>query len=252
MGVSTHPEATYLPFHLNLPNPTVRLDLGGQGMQPGVDQLPGSCMDYYTVQRWVDFSDGEKGLVIATPDTPEVMLGGFHLADEQLSFHLDQPLLLAWVTNTYWMTNFRAHQPGQVRARFRLLPYAGPFDEVRAHRFGAESALAQPIAHSLGERPAVGLQLPSTGSLLQLPQGDMLTLHIKHADQENEMILRLYNPTGHEQEAVVGSGLLQIRGAEVCDLFENAMQKVEVEEGTVRVKIQARELVVLRLAVGVG
>lgn len=80
----------------------------------------------------------------------------------------------------------------------------------------------------------------------------MLTLHIKHADQANEMILRLYNPTGHEQEAVVGSGLLQIRGAEVCDLFENAKQKVEVEEGTVRVKIQARELVVLRLAVGVG
>ena len=251
MGVSTYPEATYLPFHLNLPNATVHLDLGGQGMQPGVDQLPGSCADYYTVQRWVDFSDGERGLVIATPDTPEVMLGGFHLADELLSFHLDQPLLLAWVTNNYWMTNFRAHQPGQVRARFCLLPYAGPFDEVRAHRFGAESALAQPIAQSLGESPAVGSHLPPTGSLLHLPQGDVLTLHIKHADQGNQMVLRLYNPTGQEQEAEVGSGLLQIWSAELCDLFENAIRQVDVEEGTVRLKIQARELVVLRLAAGV-
>jgi len=252
MGLTTHPEATYLPFHLNLVEPTVHLDLGGQGMQPGVDQLPGSCADYYTVQRWVDFSDGQKGLLIATPDTPMMMFGDFHIAEELPTFRLDQPLLLAWVTNNYWMTNFRAHQPGQVRARFRLLPYAGAYDEVRAHRMASEAAIADPIVQGLGEAAAEP-QLPPTGSFLMLPGSDsggfVLTLHVKRSEKGNDLIARLYNPTEQEQPALVSSGLLRIHSAAICDIFENPLQQVTAEDGQVRINLPSRQMVVLRMIV---
>ena len=45
---------------------------------------------------------------------------------------LSRALVLGWVTNNYWETNFRAHQPGAVSARYRLVPHAGPCDEAAA------------------------------------------------------------------------------------------------------------------------
>jgi hypothetical protein len=51
MGMTTHPEATYLAFPFAIPNAIARLDIGGCAMQPEVDQLPGCCRDYFTVQR---------------------------------------------------------------------------------------------------------------------------------------------------------------------------------------------------------
>ena len=252
MGVQTHPDATYIPFHLNLQAPTVHYDLGGQAVQPGKDQLPGSCVDYYTVQRWVDFSDGERGMVIATPDVPMAMLGGFHLGDERLEFNLEEPLLLSWVTNTYWMTNFRAHQPGQVRARYRLLPYSGPFDENRNHRFGAEAALAHPLANSLGESPAES-GYPSEGSLLHLPgngeDDKLVTMHIKRSSTSQNILVRVANPTDQEQTGEIGSGLLLITRAEKCDLFENPVEPLEVRHGGLSVTLPARQMAVFRLVV---
>ena len=39
------------------PEPGTRIDLGGQSMIAGEDQIPGVCYDYYTAQQWVDFSN---------------------------------------------------------------------------------------------------------------------------------------------------------------------------------------------------
>ncbi len=148
------------------------------------------------------------------------------------------------------MTNFRASQPGQVRARFRLMPYAWSFDELRAHRFGAEAAQALPVAQSLGEAPAGEPPLAPAGPLLRLPQGNVLTLRVKRAEDSTEVIVRLYNPTGQDQPAVVGSGLLKISEAALCDLFESPVQAAAVEAGEARVTVPARQLVVLRLNTG--
>ncbi len=83
MGLDTHPQATYLAFPFALPDATARFDLGGLAVEPGRQQLPGSCMDYFTVQNWVDFSNQDLGVTIATPDNPMVQLGDFHFAKHQ-------------------------------------------------------------------------------------------------------------------------------------------------------------------------
>ena len=151
MTRNTHPEASYLMFPFNLPEATARLDLGGQMMQPEADQLPGVCRDYFTVQNWVDFANQQRGMMIATPENPLVQLDNFHFAHYQQTFKLEKSLFLGWVTNNYWETNFRAHQPGRVEARYRLRPYQGKFDESRAHRFGAEAMNPEPAFQQLGE-----------------------------------------------------------------------------------------------------
>ncbi|MEZ4557619.1 MAG: hypothetical protein R2854_14420 [Caldilineaceae bacterium] len=115
LGLDAHPQATYLAFPWTSPA-QARIDLGGQAMEPGKEQLPGSCMDYYTVQNWVDFSNDYAGMTVATPDNPMVQLGDFHFGRHQQEVALERPMLLGWLTNNYWETNFRAHQPGLITA----------------------------------------------------------------------------------------------------------------------------------------
>jgi alpha-mannosidase len=250
MTLNTHPEATYLVFPFNVPDATARYDLGGQAVIAGDEQLPGVCRDYFTVQGWVDFNNGARGVRVATPENPLVQFGDFHFGHYQSEFTLEQAMLLGWVTNNYWETNFRAHQPGQVQARYRIQPYAGAFDEARAHQFGAEALYDLPVFQHLGEPLDADDPLPSTASLLSLPQGPVVVLHIKQAENNDSVIIRLLNASDREQSAQIGSGLLTIQSASVCDLLEQDGEALPVTSGAVQVKLPPRGLLALRCRFG--
>jgi alpha-mannosidase len=94
MGSTSHPEATYLLFPFNLPGAQARFDVGGVPVRPHLDQLAGSCCDYFTVQGWVDFNNGEHGVTIVAPENPMVQLGYFHFAQDQQDVTLERAMLL--------------------------------------------------------------------------------------------------------------------------------------------------------------
>ena len=249
MSTTVHPEATYLLYPFDLPGATVRLDLGGQAIIPGVDQIPGVCYDYFTVQNWVDFNDGQRGVLIATPDNPMVQLGDFHFGHNQSSFALERALLLGWVTNTYWETNFRAQQPGMVTARYRIQPYAGAFDEGAAHRFGVDAANAALLLQHLGE-PTSATPLPTTGALLALPQPPILVQHI--LPEGDRILVRLLNASDRGERATIGAGLVRFTAAARCDLFGQPVQELSVmqpgaAQASVSVELAPRETVVVTL-----
>jgi hypothetical protein len=254
MGLDVHPEATYILYPFNVPGSTARLDLGGQPMVIGSDQLPGVCLDYFTVQGWVDLSNEELGVTVAMPENPMVQLGNFHFAHNQTECTLERAMLLGWVTNNYWETNFRAHQPGRVQARYRIRPYRGGFNEVQAHRFGLEAAYAQPLFQHLGEPERHPPLLPEAGSLLRLPESlspdsAILTLHVKAAERQPGVIVRLFNASNQDQPAEIGSGLLHILSAQWCDLLEKTQGSIDVQNGTVTLNLPARRIMAVLLQV---
>jgi alpha-mannosidase len=259
------PEACYVVYPCNVPNALARLDLGGQAMTAGVDQLPGVCRDYFTVQHWLDFSNGELGMTVALPENPMVQLGDFHFGHNQAEFRLERAMLLGWISNNYWETNFRAHQPGRVYARYCLLPHAGSFDETEAHRFGWEMANSRLLLQHMGEerasRPPLLPAIPSPRtrgsagtSLLRLPgsgnePSPVLTLHVKPTADQRGAVVRLLNASDEEQPAEIGSGLLRIVSAQVCDIVEAPLSAAEVSEGTVRLRVPARRVATVQLSV---
>jgi len=245
MDTHTHPESTYLLYPFDLPAATPRFDLGGQAICPGVDQIPGVCYDYFTVQNWVDFNDGQHGILIATPDNPMVQLGDFHFGHNQADFALERAMLLGWVTNTYWETNFRAHQPGLVTARYRALPYVGAFDEAAAHRFGQDAAADQPLLQHLGE-PVSQTEWPESGTLLDLPAGNVMTLHVKPRI-DGSIIVRLLNASDEPQHTTIGSGLFQIAKAQRLDLLEQPAGEVAVADGAVPLTLAPRAVATVAL-----
>ena len=253
MTLTTHPEATYVLFPFDIPGAKARIDLGGQAMIAGEDQIQGVCYDYFTAQQWVDFSNDTEGVTIALPDNPMVQFGDFHFGHNQQQFTLDRALLLGWVTNTYWETNFRTHQPGGVHARYRIYPHQGGFDKAAAQRRGLETAASQPLLQHMGE-PAPQPIFPLTGALLTLPESTapaapVFTLHIQPAQKGSGVLVRLYNASDLPQEAIIGSGLLHIVAAQQCDLTGNPFQALPCSEGALTVTLAPRRVSTFLLGV---
>jgi hypothetical protein len=261
MGTDDHPQSTYLAFPFDLDDPTARLDVGAQAMEPGADQLDGSCHDYYTAQRWADLSDDDRGMTVACPLNPIVQFGDFSYGANAREFTMERPQLLGWVTNTYWETNFRASQPGGVFARYHLTPH-GEFDEGEAHRRGLEAEHDRPLAQAADEPSVADAPLDAEASLLDLPEPPVLVTQIRpdrdgpgvyqFGDSEpaaDAMLVRLRNASDESQSVDVGSGALTVTDARRVGALGGSVEDdtVPVTDGTATVELDARETATLRL-----
>lgn len=260
MSQRTHPEATYLAFPFDVPDPTPRIDVGGTPVRPGADQLPGGCYDYYTTQHWVDVSGADAGVTVGTPLNPVVQFGDFHFGEVQSSFDPADGHLYGWVTNNYWDTNFRASQPGRVRARYHLSPHDG-FDETRAHRVGRDAAHWEPAAQTLAEPPAADVGFAARGQLLDLPEPPVLVLQVRSAGTDDgifhpggptvddRILLVLRNASDESATATVQSTELAVTDAERTDPYgSSTAETLAVADGTVDVELGGRETVGLLLS----
>lgn len=262
MGMTTSPEATYLAFPFDIETPTARIDVGGQPIQPDVDQLSGACRDYFAAQRWVNISNDKKGVTIGCPLNPMVQFGDFNFGQNQRKGKPDSGHLLGWITNNYWDTNFRARQPGLVKARYHLSPHAAPFKETRAHRTGIEASSWTPIAQSLTEPTVTQPRLPTKGSLLDLPNPPILVFQIRQIDAEIAMtatptvdnpqqglVIGLQNASDSTQKATIASAEIDIKHANVESLLDtqSAPSALEVSNGELTLEMSPRTRTLLRI-----
>jgi hypothetical protein len=264
MGLRTHPEATYLAFPLALDSPTPRIDVGGQAMEPGADQLAGSAHDYYTVQHWADLSDRERGVTFGCPLNPMVQFGDFHFAENRQTFELERPLFLGWVTNNYWDTNFRAHQPGRVHARYHLSPHEA-FDEAAAHRAGMEATHTEPLAQTRAERSVDDPFLTPDGQLLDLPEAPVLVTHVRpvdadtgifhpgietESDRDDDILVSLRNASDDATRVAITPGDIAVVAAARTDpTGMQALDELETQSGGVEFRLDGRETATVRLNV---
>jgi hypothetical protein len=145
---------------------------GGAVVEGELEQLPNACRDYYSVDAWADVSNEERGITLATPDVPLVLWGGFTVG-AYAEHHQDaSPLLVSWVMNNHWHTNFKADQAGKMVMRYRLLLHHTGFDAEMSQRMGVAAAtplLAFPVLR--GEAGMVAepesADLPAESSFLK-------------------------------------------------------------------------------------
>ncbi|MDR1824014.1 MAG: hypothetical protein LBR27_01545 [Bifidobacteriaceae bacterium] len=115
------PENLYLalPFAAD----TTYVDKAAAVVRPRLDQLPGTCVDYYAVQNAVVFSSESQDLVLCTPDAPLVAMGP--LAAHPIRLMGEGPsnddAVWSWAMNNYWETNFKAELGGFHSFRYDLV-----------------------------------------------------------------------------------------------------------------------------------
>lgn len=108
-------ESVYLPLGLNLPEHTLWIDKGGVPMRPGIDQLPGSCMEYYTLEHGAAYIGKEGSILIHSKDAPLVTMGKLEHHPIRLCENWEEDNhrpLYSWVMNNTWETNFKMDLSG--------------------------------------------------------------------------------------------------------------------------------------------
>ncbi len=131
-------EAVYHAFPVAARSPQVYLDTPGAVLRPGLDQVPGTATDWHSVQDYFAVADEDCTVVVATPDVPLVQVNGINTGLWQPELPPANGVVMSWVLNNYWFTNFPASQGGRLRFRYAVRVLSGPFEAETAKRFGQE------------------------------------------------------------------------------------------------------------------
>lgn len=88
----------------------------GRMLEIWKDQLPGSLIDYYSIQEGIEIKSGDKtAALISTPDNNLFWTGPMDYQKRFLAHdarNTNRPCLYAWVLNNAWETNFNADPSG--------------------------------------------------------------------------------------------------------------------------------------------
>ncbi len=218
-------ESVNFAFPFAVPDGEVLLDIPLGMMRPESDQMPSACKNWFTVGRWADVSNAERGVTWVTLDAPLVQVGG--ITATLLNSQTDPDVwrrhveptqkLYSWAMNNHWGTNYRAYQEGPTVFRFVLRPHRRR-DPAEAARFA--TGFSQPL---LAVR-AQGVQ-PSK-SLLTVEPSDCLVTALKPSDDGRALVVRLFGATDEARSVSLKWGSAQPAAVFLSDTSERAGERV--------------------------
>ncbi len=135
LDYTTDPRAVYVTFPFTQKADLVLADVGGAWADPRHQQVPGSCVNWWTLHQGVFLRCGKAGVLWTSWDAPLTMFDAPCAAPPKAKNLLDQPTIVSWALNTYWFTNFNALSGGDYQFRYRLKywPIAPELDAVEAY-----------------------------------------------------------------------------------------------------------------------
>jgi len=188
-------EAVHIAFPFSVPNAEVRYDVADAIVRPEADQLAGACKNFFSVQSWVDVSNANCGVTLATPDAPLVEIGAITAEQPWKTDVAPSAVIYSYVMNNYWHTNYKADQEGPLLLRYSLMPH-GAYKPEDAVRFGRECR--EPLIVG----PAF-LTKPPSASLFHIEPAGSLVESVTPLPGGRGWLLFFYNPTDRDQSTAI-------------------------------------------------
>ena len=219
-------DGVHFGFGFNVPQGQIRMETPWAVVRPNLDQLPGSCRNWFTVQRWVDISNPDYGVLWAPLDAPLMEIGGLTANllgsvafKEWMTNAIDSQTVYSWAQNNHWHTNYKIDQPGITTFRFMLRPHRGGYSAGDAARFGMETT--RPLIAGLAN-PA----RPAPSSLFQVSNPEVLVETVKMSADGQAYIVRLFGVAGKDTRVKLAWNV-PIKGIWLSDLTEKPLRKME-------------------------
>lgn len=185
-------EGVHIAFPFAVPGGIVRYDVANAIVRAEADQLPGACKNFSSVQSWVDISNADFGVTVATPDAPLIEIGGINAELPWMTKLAPTQTFYSYLMNNYWHTNYKADQEGPVTFRYSILPH-GPFRPEEAARFGREQR--EPLIAVAADNAD-----PVLEPLFRIEPTSVLAHSTKPLERGKAFLIYLYNPTASAQK----------------------------------------------------
>jgi alpha-mannosidase len=227
-------EGVYFAFPFAAQKPTFRYECPLGIVNANKDMLPGACLDWFTVQHFVEIDCGDAAIAWATPDAPLVCFQDINRGKWQSSLAYDTGHLYAYVMNNYWHTNYKAGQDGDFTFRFAITSRAKA-DNAASTQFGwgaSNPLLAVPVEGN-ADAPLAG----GAANLVEIVESNVMMVGAKQAEDGNALVLRLREVSGQDTTAHVRLRQFPVSKATACNLVEDPKQPLEVKDGVVAVPI---------------
>ena len=242
-------EGVHFGFGFAVPEAKVRLDVGWAVIRPNQDQIPGSCCNWFSVQRFVDVSNATYGVTWAPLDAPIVETqritgtlsgSGPNTADylypdpaNWMERSLESPTLYSFVMNNHWGTNYCADQQGLVEFRYSICPHAA-YRPLDALRFGIERS--QPLLASVGAEPSLA------ESRVTVSSAEVIVTALRPSRDGKALMMRLYGAGDSNQKAALRWAAPAPKAVWLSDLSEQPQTAVSGP-----IDVPARGVVTLRV-----
>lgn len=111
------PENLYISLPFTAGEEEVRyIDKTGCIIRPGIDQLPGTNMEFYLLQNGIVLEGVDKTVTVAIKDAPLVTFGDLEAKQIRLcdgtNMEVNRGDIYSWVMNNFWETNFKVDLGG--------------------------------------------------------------------------------------------------------------------------------------------
>jgi hypothetical protein len=120
----TSPEALYVAFPFAMAGGSIRYDVQGGIVIPGITQIPGSSSDWQTVQSYAAVRNGAGQIIVGSDESPLMQFGDINTGKYQRVSQVTRPHIFSWVMNNYWTTNFLAEEDGALEWTYYLTSVA--------------------------------------------------------------------------------------------------------------------------------
>ncbi len=207
------PISYYLTFPTDLDEAwTSRFDTAGLPVILEQDQIGSVSKDWLTLDTYYQVSDKERTFLLLSPDAPLLQPEGFGFGRESHELRKQaKPLVLAWLANNYWDTNFNASFGGRLRFHFRIrLTEELTAKDCHNLAKGWEDSLLATL--SLGVPDETWYDFTSEGAVLQIldrtEEGVRIGVRNLSVEGETSYTFRWFGKTFDEAYDLSPQGLL--------------------------------------------
>ena len=139
-------EGIHFGFAFDVPDSKINVDIPWGVMELEKEQLPFANRNWIAMQRWLDVSNANKGVIwcsmnaycFESGDITANILGGAYNSPAWIKELCPSSTIYSWALNNHWHTNFRLSQDGIICFKYHILPYVGRYDVVRSNQFAIE------------------------------------------------------------------------------------------------------------------
>jgi alpha-mannosidase len=206
-------------------------------------------------QRWLDLSDGEKGLALLNNGKY-----GYSVTDDGTGFRLTlikgalYPISASEAINVDDAGMSQAKKLARSRNRMTdqgrhvawtaLLPHKGDWKEARLWRAGYE--FNTPLAVKITDRHKG--PLPAAGSFVSLDNPDVYVGALKRAEDGDDLVLRLVEAAGAKSGVKVSlNNMGKISRAAETDLLEWNPRALKTDKGSIELNMNPYEIKTVKL-----